>query len=168
MVHHTNKPKSGKDDNAPLNGEWAYQGAGSAEWANWARAVLSLQSSGEPGVYKLHAGKRGARIGWKNDQDSILYERIVLHSKEKGLIYWHEGSEEDMPDRGGRTEIYQPDKIVKLLGDGLPTKEWQRKSSDELGISRSQFYRIKTELEKSELVLYSIASQKWVSVNKNR
>jgi phage/plasmid primase-like uncharacterized protein len=165
MVHHTNKPRS-KEDNAPTNGEWAYQGAGSAEWANWPRAVLSLQSSGEPGVYKLHAGKRGARLGWKNDQDSILYERIIVHSKEKGVICWHDGDDSDMPDRG-RPSKYDPLEVVDLLKEhSLCTRDWQEQAANELGMSRPQFYRMKSELEKTDLVIKEKASGRWARVMK--
>lgn len=167
MSHHTNKPKSGKEDNAPLNGDWAYQGSGSAEWANWARAVISLQSSGEPGVYKLHAGKRGARIGWRDSQDQILFEKIILHSKEKGIICWHEGEPSDLPDRG-RPSHFNLDELTSLLGsNGLPTPEWQRQAANELGISKPSFHRLKSQLLKADLVLHEKSSGKWVRVSKS-
>jgi phage/plasmid primase-like uncharacterized protein len=117
MSHHTNKPKSGNDDKAPMNGEWAYQGSGSAEWANWARAVISLQSSREPGTYKLHAGKRGARIGWRDEDDQIMFEKIILHSREKGVIYWTEGTQEEFSKSSSKRE-----KTVEDLMALIPTK----------------------------------------------
>lgn len=110
ISHHTNKPKAAKDNsNAPMNGEWAYMGSGSAEWANWARAIISLQSSGKPGVYKIHAGKRGTRIGWRDGDDQALYEKIIIHSREKGVICWHDGDENDMPDS-------KPEQVGKPAG----------------------------------------------------
>lgn len=166
IIHHTNKPKSGNEDTAPLNGDWAYQGSGSAEWANWARGVLSLQSSGQPGVYKLHAGKRAARIGWRDSQDQILFEKILIHSREKGVICWEEGDKDDLPDRG-RPNIFKPKELVHLLGSsGLTTAEWQRRCLDELGVSRTAFHRIKSELAQDDLVIHEKTSGKWVQVNK--
>lgn len=167
MSHHTNKPKSGGDDKAPMNGDWAYQGSGSAEWANWPRAVLSLQSSGQPGTYKLHAGKRGARIGWRDSQDQVLFEKVILHSKEKGVIYWTEGDEGDMPDRG-RPKKYNDDELLSLLGtNGLPTVEWQRVANDELGISKTSFHRAKSDLMGADRVIHEKSSGKWVRVVKS-
>lgn len=166
MVHHTNKPKSGNEETAPLNGDWAYQGSGSAEWANWARAVLSLQSSGTPGVYKLHAGKRAARIGWRDSQDQIIFEKIIIHSREKGVICWEEGDKDDLPDRG-RPNTFKPNELVQLLGSsGLSTTDWQKRCFQELGVSRAQFHRIKTELATDDLVFHEKSSGKWVQVNK--
>jgi hypothetical protein len=164
MVHHTNKPKSGNDDNAVLNGDWAYQGSGSAEWANWARATLSLQSSGEPGVYKIHAGKRGKRIGWKNAQDQIVLNKILIHSQKKGVICWEEGDTNDLPDRG-RPKTYKQSDVVDLLGEsGLETPEWQKRCLNELGISRATFHRIRAELTVANLIFKARSSDKWVKI----
>jgi phage/plasmid primase-like uncharacterized protein len=166
ITHHTNKPKSGKDDNAPQNGDWAYQGSGSAEWANWARAVLSLQSSGTPGVYKLHAGKRGARLGWRTDADEVLWERIIVHSKEKGVICWEDGDNTDLPERG-RKKAYNDSEVIDLLGEsGLATDEWCSAAQKELGMSRATFHRAKKNLLSSSQVLKSKINSKWVSIRK--
>ncbi|MGN6643491.1 MAG: AAA family ATPase, partial [Verrucomicrobiota bacterium] len=64
IVHHTNKPPSGKEKPSWQAGDFAYLGSGSAEWANHARAVLAIRSVGSREVYELQAGKRGARLGW--------------------------------------------------------------------------------------------------------
>src|SRR5262249_54411961 len=40
IVHHTNKPNAERDGKKKIANEFAYAGTGSAEWANWARAVL--------------------------------------------------------------------------------------------------------------------------------
>ncbi len=42
MVHHTNKPPSGKEKNEWRAGDFAYAGGGSAEWANWPRGTVLL------------------------------------------------------------------------------------------------------------------------------
>ena len=64
VVHHTNKPPVGREKPDWNAGDFAYLGGGSAEWANWARAVLALRSLGSHSVFELRAGKRGARLGW--------------------------------------------------------------------------------------------------------
>lgn len=97
MLHHTNKPVVGKEKPNWKNGEMAYLGSGSIEWSNWARAILSFQSTGEHGIYTLHAAKRGSRLGWKDEEGNTAYEKIVAHSKEKGVICWYEASTDDLP-----------------------------------------------------------------------
>src|SRR5206468_2700274 len=67
VVHHTNKPPTGKEKPDWSAGDFAYLGGGSAEWANWARAVLGLRSLGSHDVFELRAGKRGGRLGWKEE-----------------------------------------------------------------------------------------------------
>jgi hypothetical protein len=42
VIHHTNKPPTGTEKSKWAAGDFAYLGAGSAEWANWARAVLAF------------------------------------------------------------------------------------------------------------------------------
>jgi hypothetical protein len=46
VVHHTNKPPAGREKPDWSGGGFAYLGGGSAEWANWARAVLVVRSLG--------------------------------------------------------------------------------------------------------------------------
>lgn len=102
IVSHTNKPPVGKERPNWLNGDMAYIATGNAEWSNWARAILSLQSIGVHGFYKLHAAKRGGRLGWKDPNDTsensqFVFEKLIRHSREHGVICWHEASESDLP-----------------------------------------------------------------------
>lgn len=103
LLHHTNKPMGGKDKPNWRNGEMAYLGSGSAEWANWARAILSIQDTGNHGIYQLHAAKRGARLGWKDENDQPDYERLIRHSREKGVICWHDATQDDLPKQEPRS-----------------------------------------------------------------
>jgi hypothetical protein len=90
LIHHTGKPVKGakRTSNPSLS---AYDAAGSAEFSNWPRAVLSLQTTNQPGRYRLVAGKRGGRLGWRNpDGCSAAYEKQLQHSTEPGTIFWSE------------------------------------------------------------------------------
>jgi|GEM_PF-5260284 len=62
FVHHTNKPVRDPQRNGYIGAELAYLGAGSAELANWSRAVLTLREMRE-GQYELRGAKRGNRSG---------------------------------------------------------------------------------------------------------
>jgi len=99
VVHHTNKPPAGREKPDWAAGDLAYLGGGSAEWANWARAVLAVRSLGSHSVFELCASKRGGRLGWKAaDGESKSYSKFIAHAKEPGVICWREAEDEDMPE----------------------------------------------------------------------
>ena len=89
--HHTNKPPSGEDKTGWTDSQMAYAGAGSAEWANWARAVLVLRSTKVYGQFDLIAAKRGARLRWRDEEgETLTFQRQIRHSRLEGQICWFE------------------------------------------------------------------------------
>lgn len=87
IIHHTNKPYAGNEKRGSV--DVAYLGAGSAEWSNWSRAILSLQKTDTTNVFELRAAKRGGRLGWKEpDQTATSYSRLIAYHKEPGTICW--------------------------------------------------------------------------------
>ena len=88
IIHHTNKPINSPDK---ILIDPAYLGAGSAEWANWARCVLALRKTDAANLYELVAGKRGGRLRWTTaDGQGLSFSRYLSHSKEVNTIYWQE------------------------------------------------------------------------------
>jgi RecA-family ATPase len=88
LVHHMVKPPrepQGKGFKRPTS-QSAYDGAGSAELANWPRAVLSISATNTPGKFQLTAGKRGKRLGWKDQSDSPVDQIYIKHSLDK--TFW--------------------------------------------------------------------------------
>lgn len=157
LSHHTNKPPSTKDSREWRNGEFAYLGSGSAEWANYPRAVLALQSTGTPGLYTLHAGKRGARLAWSaEDGESITYQKFVAWSKDKDTIYWRAPESAELPDEvaeqaqkttnSGRPSKYTTDALVNSLKwEGLTSvsyTEFAQAAKDKTGMPLSTFKRV--------------------------
>ena len=102
VIHHTNKPSKGEEKSTWQAGDFAYLGSGSAEWANWARAVLAIRSVGSHDVFELNAGKRGARIGWKTDDGKPAFARLIGHSSQPGVICWRDAKESEIP--AGKTK----------------------------------------------------------------
>jgi hypothetical protein len=96
LIHHTNKPK--KDQGGPSTGsDYAYLGAGSAEFANWARAVLAIIPTSLEGVFELRAGKRGGRLGWATSSGSKTCKRYIAHSSEPGEpFFWRVATQEEI------------------------------------------------------------------------
>ena len=88
LVHHTNKPPSGREKPNWKGGDFAYLGSGSAEWANAARAVLAMRSIGSHDKFQLMAGKRGGRLGWTDALGDRIYWKLIGHSP-RGIC-WRE------------------------------------------------------------------------------
>lgn len=143
VMHHTNKPLTGKEKGSWRNGELAYTGSGSAEWANWPRAVIALQSTGNAGYYNLHASKRGARLGWTNGDDELIYQKLIAWSKDKNTIFWREPDPDELPDETPKTRTVfggRPNTVSKIatmnshefLAACLPEGESQRAISRRL------------------------------------
>lgn len=106
VVHHTNKPPKKNDGNGWSGSDFAYLGAGSAEWANWSRAVLALKSTPAPGIFELCAGKRGGRLNWRApDESTRVYSKFIAHAKGDGEIYWRPATEAEVESTraGGKT-----------------------------------------------------------------
>ena len=80
VVHHGNKPPSGQERPAWKAGDFAYLGGGSAEWANWARAVIVIRSIGHEEIYELRAAKRGRRLHWKDEAAMSTYRKHIAWS----------------------------------------------------------------------------------------
>ena len=167
IVHHTNKPPSGKEKSTWQAGDFAYLGSGSAEWANWARAVIAIRSVGSRDVFELQAGKRGGRLGWKEPDGSKAYTKYIAHATEPGVICWREVEAEDAK-QGGRPKAYDVDEFLALLPDGgLTAKEWQESAKAECGLSEATFHRERRALQKADRIIKAKASGKWQPVKKS-
>lgn len=97
LVHHTAKlTKKNLKDNWGA-GDFGYLGAGSAEFANWSRAILCLVPTAVPGIYELNAPKRGTRLGWtERDGGKITTKKMIKHSQQAGEICWYEAMGEEV------------------------------------------------------------------------
>lgn len=89
VVHHTAKPPGQKG--AVDRSATAYAGFGSSEWANWARAILTLEGLGG-GRYKLNAAKRGGRLGWRDGEGKAAFFKVLEHSTNQAGFCWQESS----------------------------------------------------------------------------
>lgn len=101
LIHHTNKPPSGQEKPNWSAGDFAYAGSGSAEWANWSRAVLAVRSMGSHSVFELLAAKRGVRLDWRNpDGISKTSQKFITHAIETGGICWRVAGAEEVDAAG--------------------------------------------------------------------
>jgi len=166
IVHHTNKPQSGREKSSWSGSDFAYLGSGSIEWANWARAILALRGLGSYEVFELRAAKRGARLGWKEADGSTCYAKLIAHSKEPGVICWREADPGEIKT-GGRPTSFDADEMLELLSPlGLAAGEWQKAAFKDCGIKESTFHRQRRALAKQGRVLKSKLSGKWQPITK--
>ena len=93
-IHHTTKPKPKAEQTGSTSNDLSYLGAGSAELANWHRAVMVLQrdqtAEGQPEAphFTLRLAKRGGRAGLKDANGDFTTAIPLRHAKEPGVIRW--------------------------------------------------------------------------------
>ena len=161
LLHHTNKPPTGKNKGELSGSERAYLGSGSIEWANWPRGVLALCKTSSDGVFELVAGKRGGRLGWRSDDDLESLSKLISHSKEAGEICWGEADDDETP-RKGRPKSLDAEVIFRLLpSEGLSAGEWKSKSVEALAISESTFHRLRRALLKEKRIILDPETKRW-------
>ena len=132
VVHHTNKPASGKEKPDWQAGDFAYLGGGSAEWANWARAVIVLRSVGSHSVFELRAAKRGPRLRWHEpDGETPCFTKMIAHAKESGVICWREADESEVPaEKNGKKVAGKLDVLAHVpLKTPIPKQELRAKAN---------------------------------------
>jgi hypothetical protein len=167
VVHHTNKPPaSAKAKPDWRAGDFAYLGSGSAELANWPRAVLAMRNVGSYDVFELVAGKRGGRLGWTDAVGLRTYARHIAHHREPGVICWREAAQEETQTGGRPRDVDAEDILALLPGEGLTSMEWQKCAKEECGVSERSFFRERKLLEKAGRILKSKVSSKWQPIQK--
>jgi hypothetical protein len=163
VVHHTNKPPTGKEKSVWSGSDLAYLGSGSSEWANWARAVVAIRSLGDNGIFELCLGKRGGRVDWRNDAGERIYSTLIGHATEPGRIYWRNADESERPgvsgDEGKRFTVSHL--LEHVEDDGMQTAALQRVVCSETGMSRANFYTLLKEAEKSGRIYKEKRSRIW-------
>jgi hypothetical protein len=60
---------------------------------------LAIRSIGSHEIFELCAGKRGSRIGWKDDDGRKSFALLIGHATEPGVICWRDADETEMPSR---------------------------------------------------------------------
>lgn len=117
VVHHGNKPPSGQQKPQWQAGDYAYLGGGSAEWANWARAVLVIRSIGHEEIFELRAAKRGRRLLWMDKDGNFTSHKFIAWSKDRKLICWREPEPEEVAEFEASGKAGRPRKfdVIDLL-----------------------------------------------------
>jgi len=73
---------------------------------------------------------------------------------------------DDLKKPGGRPSSYSDDEMLGLLDEkSLSTTEWFKAANSELGISRTNFFRMLKSIESTGHVLKSKINQKWAKIS---
>lgn len=122
LVHHVNKPPQGEQKSQWQAGDFAYLGSGSAEFANWARAVIAIRSIGSDAVFELLLAKRGRRAGWLDAMARPTNSRYIAYHREPGVICWRDAEEAEVAPYLPAEKSVTVQVIVDLIGAGANTK----------------------------------------------
>ena len=122
LVHHVNKPPQGEQKGQWQAGDFAYLGSGSAEFANWARAVMAIRSIGSIVAYELLLAKRGRRAGWLDDMGRPTHSRYIAYHREPNTICWRDAdASEILPFLPPEKSVTVQD-VVDLVATGTTSK----------------------------------------------
>ena len=94
IIHHTSKQSGDRDRKKKISSDFAYAGAGSAEWANWPRAVLLLLPKDDDGLRELRIAKR-FRLGWKDANGKPTARRLLRQNAEGSALFYSELTPEE-------------------------------------------------------------------------
>lgn len=83
--HHTPKTTN-RDTSLWRPADWAYACAGNNDITNFVRAIIVIDPTTDPKVFRFIGAKRGPRIGWCDARGEIETNRFFSHGA--GKIYW--------------------------------------------------------------------------------
>jgi hypothetical protein len=112
LIHHTPKTNF-RDTTDWKHSDWMYAGAGAAVLTNWARAIIVIDPTTKPGLYRFMAAKRHNRIGWPS------FDRYFAHSTEPGKLLWIEVPSDEVKSSKG-TQNCQPEDLLALIPEQGP------------------------------------------------
>jgi hypothetical protein len=161
VVHHTNKPPSGKEKRDWTPEEFADLGAGSAEWANWPRAVVALRSTGMKdscggSIFDLCLGKRASRSGWRDPEtEAVVFSKAIRHARRMGDICWHEvppdelasveekGAAEDLLEAVRPGETIEKKQLIEMKVRGIGVVRGRRFVEELIATGQFEVQKVK-------------------------
>lgn len=150
LAHHVNKPASGREKPDWKAGDFAYAGSGTAELANWARAVVALRSIGTHDVFEIVLGKRGRRAGLVNDQGEPIYSFPIKHAATG--ICWDLATEADLTPAGKKARAGKTELLRLIPEPGCIGQAALFNQAAEIGIGQNRCRSLLAELLESGAV----------------
>ena len=124
-----------------------YWGAGSAEFARWARGGIVIVPTADREVYRFIAAKRFDKLGW------IGHEHWYAHSVKDDVVLWIPASEEQMAV-GTKTKDHKPEDLHAVMPSEkeMLREEIRLLGKERLGLGKHTTYDFLTIL----------VSRKWI------
>lgn len=121
LNHHTPKVVN-RDTSQWRPSDWMYSGGGSADVTNWARAILVIDPTHDPRVFKFIGAKRGRRLQWADADGEPEIERFYSHAPGSAM-FWTASSDEEVtrmeskkPKTGGNApSAATPEDVMALV-----------------------------------------------------
>jgi RecA-family ATPase len=146
LVHHTNKPSGDKNQAKKNSNEYMYNMTGSSDIVNWARGIITLESTAAEGVFVLRLAKRGMRAGVRvNKSDNPAFPQwetvtkiYMKHSKQSielegemvPMIKWEKATEDDVPKDDEEKSAGRPGSInLEDVLRAIPKDEKQARTA---------------------------------------
>ncbi len=123
LCHHTPKT-TGRDTTTWKPVDAQYAGGGSADLTNWARAIIVIDGTNDPLVFRFIAAKRGKRIGWTSQEGLPSSIKFFSHAAEAGRIEWRAAT---------------PDQVEALIATATSKKKKKAELTEEdfIGVLRA-------------------------------
>ena len=149
--------------------DYSYVAAGNADTANAARATLMIDPTYNPSIFRLIAGKRWQKIGWKTEPGQSPRIRYWKHAPQG--VQWLEADEDDIESveaeerrikresRGGRPGFDEKKLLKVLVKAPLNHAAFCRAAVDRFVISPSTFERALDRLSEAGKVVKK--DEKW-------
>ncbi len=161
ILHHTPKPSDKRA--AWSDRDFSYLGMGSVEWANWARAVLTVVEVGDR-IFELRCPKRGERLGWLDEKGKKTTRTYIAWSSDK--IFWRKPSVDEIP--GAKKPKAKPVNLddlwnlcVTAPAPGIKWADWWKKYQEDFGGTEKVIREARDELRKDKRVYYHDTSRTW-------
>tara|TARA_R100000808_G_scaffold3804_1_gene13057 strand:+ start:449 stop:2401 length:1953 start_codon:yes stop_codon:yes gene_type:complete len=153
IIHHTGKPKTGRDAAHSSVNDLSYAGLGSSVLTNWARAIMVLQGvRGHDDIFQLTAAKRGRRAGLRLPDDDFASQSVYVEHAPVGLC-WMPSAFVHEEKNNKRSEV--PGDLILRLAQEHPVSAWKLASivAEEAKVSqRTGHRRIKEMLAVNSLI----------------
>jgi AAA domain len=118
IVHHT--PKLNNRDTTKWSTQtFMYAGHGSAEWTNAPRAVITIDNTFSPKVYKFRIAKRGSQSGWEDSNGEYL--RYFSHAPKCMPMHWIPSTEEEIAESQQESGLSDQD-VLNVFTEEEPEK----------------------------------------------
>ncbi|MDB6170925.1 MAG: hypothetical protein JWL59_236 [Chthoniobacteraceae bacterium] len=135
LNYHTPKTTNRQTDSW-RGSDWMYAVAGGADITNWARAVMVIDPTHVPHVFKFIAAKRGPRVGWVDEDFKKQIIRHFCHAEDG--IYWRAATEEDLmaaqeaaaakSGPANKKVVLTVEKLLKFIPEGATIEQRQLKA----------------------------------------